>query len=410
MPLLFLCYLFSYLNRVNVGFAKPAMQAELGFSDAVYGLAAGMFFIGYIALEIPSNALMVRIGARRTFSRLIILWSLASGAMVLVSGNTSFYLLRLLLGAAEAGFSAGIVLYLTYVFPSGMRARAMTIITSSLALSGALGAPVSGLIIQNFDGVLGWSGWRWMFMLEALPSLVLGLIAMLTLIDRPDQAKWLTDSEKRAVSAHLAAEQGTVGAGEHRFRDAFRDWRVYVLSFTYFSIFAAASMISFWLPTFIADLGNYSAVEVGLLTALPYVAAGISMILLGWSSDRHHERRWHVGLSAGIGGLALVASVSVTNPLVAILLLSVAASGMLAAAPVFWAVPSAMLRGSAAAAGIAVISVFGALGGFVGPALVGMFRTMTGSTTLPVALLVVVVWIGVFALFAVTREPLREAG
>jgi MFS family permease len=412
IPILFLVYLASYLNRVNVGFAKMQMQGELGFNDAVYGLAAGLFFVGYLAFEIPSNAWMVRIGARKTFSRIIVLWSIASGAMAFVQGPTSFYVLRFALGAAEAGFSAGVVLYLHYMFPAQMRARAMSMITCSIAFSGALGAPVSGVILDRMHGVSGLSGWQWMFLIEALPSLLLGVIVWLALVDRPSEARWLTSAERGAITAELAREEAKHSSAGRNFADAFRNWRVYVLAFSYFTMYAAGSLISFWLPTFIAELGHYSTIQIGFLTALPYIAAGVFMVVLARSSDRRNERRWHCGLSALGGALALIASVYSGNALLSLLLLSIASGGIFASMPVFWAVPSQILTGAAAAAGIALISVAGGLGGLVGPAVAGALRVTTGSSTAPVLVLSGVLALGVLALLVLPMQskPSAAAG
>jgi sugar phosphate permease len=405
MPLLFFCYLGSYVCRINVGFARQPMQSELGFGDAAFGFGAGIFFLGFLALEIPSNALLVRIGARRTFARVIVLWSIASGSMAFIDGTTAFWVLRFALGAAEAGFSAGVLYYMTVWFPGPIRARAIAILTCSSMVGASFAGPISAVIIEQFDQVLGLSGWRWMFLLEAMPSLIMGVIVWRILLDTPSQATWLTDREREAMYGDAVESRESLGPKDHRFVDAFRNRNVYLLAFSYFTMTSGVWLISFWLPTFIAEFGSYSRMQVGFLTALPFVTAGAFMIVLGRSSDRHAERRWHSAVSAAVGGVALLASVHSSNGLVGVLLLSAATAGIFAATPVLLSIPATMLRGPAAAAGLALISMAGGLGGFLSPYITGVLRVWTGSSAAPVAVVTVALWIG--AIVLVTSAPKR---
>ena len=379
VPLMVLGYIAAYLDRVNVGFAKLQMLGDLQFSQTVYGFGAGIFFVGYFLFEVPSNMVLHRIGARRWLARIMISWGIISAAMMFVTTPMSFYVLRFLLGAAEAGFFPGVIYYLTQWYPAARRGRIIAMFMTGVAICSFAGSLISGAIMQAFDGVNGLAGWQWLFLIEALPAIGIGLYFLLRLTDNIQGATWLQPEEKAVLAAQLSAEDSTNPAGT--FKTAFRDWRVWVSSLMYFCCASGLYGLGFWLPTIVADMGVKSTLEIGLLTAIPYGVAGVGMVLVGRSSDRHLERRWHFAVSAAMGGLGLVLSVQFANyPAVALASLTLATLGVLSASPLFWNFPTAFLKGAAAAAGIAIINSIGNLAGFGIPFLVGWIKDATGST------------------------------
>ncbi|HEX7931815.1 MAG TPA: MFS transporter [Paraburkholderia sp.] len=379
VPFLFLCYVFAYLDRVNVGFAKLQMLTDLKFSETTYGLGAGIFFIGYFIFEVPSNIALHRFGARKWIARIMLSWGVLSGAMIFVKTPTTFYVLRFFLGVAEAGFFPGIILYLTYWFPSSRRAKITALFMTGIPIAGVIGGPLSGWILNSFTGMGGLAGWRWLFLLEALPSIIGGIAVLLYLDDKISAAKWLSAEEKSLLEKGLANEAEHIEV--HSAGGAFTNKRVWVLCLCYFGIIMGLYGIGFWLPTLIKASGVTDALNVGLLTMIPYGAAAIAMVLLGRSSDRSKERRWHVALPAVIGAVGLAASTLVAhNVAFAVVSLTVATIGILGALCQFWAIPPAFLGGVAAAAGIALINSVGNLAGFVSPYLVGWIKDMTHST------------------------------
>jgi D-galactonate transporter len=379
IPFLFMCYVFAYLDRVNVGFAKLQMLTDLKFSETIYGLGAGIFFIGYFIFEVPSNIALHRFGARKWIARIMLSWGVLSGAMIFVKTPTAFYVLRFLLGVAEAGFFPGIILYLTYWFPSSRRAKITAMFMTGIPIAGVIGGPLSGWILNSFNGTGGMVGWRWLFLLEALPSIIGGIAVLFYLDDKISAAKWLSAEEKSQLEKGLANESGHIEV--HSASGAFTNRRVWVLCLCYFGIIMGLYGISFWLPTLIKASGVNDAFNVGLLTMIPYGAAAIAMVLLGRSSDRSKERRWHVALPAVIGAIGLVASTLVPHSVaLAVVSLTFATIGILGALCQFWAIPPAFLGGVAAAAGIALINSVGNLAGFVSPYLVGWIKDMTHST------------------------------
>ena len=404
LPFLMLCYVVAYLDRVNVGFAKLQMLEDLGFSDTVYGLGAGLFFIGYFIFEVPSNVILYRVGARIWIGRIMITWGLISAAFVFVSSPAAFYTMRFLLGAAEAGFYPGIILYLTCWYPSDRRARVITVFMTAIPISGIVGGPLSGWIMSSMAGYAGWNGWQWMFLIEALPAVVLGVAAMLYLDNDIASATWLTPGEKALLEANLERDRASV-ADHGSLTALFADRRVWHMCAIYFAVVMGQYGLTFWLPTLIQVSGASGVLEVGLLTAIPYGGAGLAMIWLGRSADRHRERRWHlaVPLLAGAVGVALSAAYgNATWP--AVLCLTLAAAGALSAAPLFWSLPTAFLGGMAAAAGIATINSVGNLAGFVSPYMVGWLRDATGSTETGMYLLAGVLVLGAIG---VLRVPAR---
>ncbi|WP_050491835.1 MFS transporter [Pseudomonas putida] len=380
LPLLFVSYIVSYLDRVNIGFAALRMHQDLGFSDAVYGLGAGIFFIGYVLFEVPSNLLLTRIGARRTIMRIMIAWGVVSSSMMFVQTPQQFYIARFLLGVFEAGFFPGIILYLTFWFPARLRGSVIAVFMSAIAIAGVLGGPLSGWIIGAMDGVHGLHGWQWMFLLEGSPAIVLGILAALLLIDRPEDAKWLSAEERARIAQEVEAP---VAGSSHRLGAVLRDPRVYALALVYFSEMAGLYILGFWLPGMIKGYGVTDPLHIGLLTAVPYLAGGVGMIVIGRHSDAVGERRWHLASCMVLAACALLACTWVPGQLVpGLVTLSVAAVGLYASMPLFWTIPTRYLGGQAAAGGIALINSLALFGGFTSPTVLGAVKASTGSLDL----------------------------
>ena len=379
IPFLFLCYVFAYLDRVNVGFAKLQMLSDLKFSETIYGLGAGIFFIGYFLMEVPSNLALHRFGARKWIARIMISWGVISAAMIFVKTPTTFYILRFFLGVAEAGFFPGIILYLTYWYPASRRSKITALFMTGIPIAGVVGGPLSGWILQRFHNVNGMPGWQWLFLLEAIPSLVTGVVTFFYLNDKIRDAKWLSIEEKALLERGLANESGKIEV--HNAGGAFKSCRVWVLCACYFGIIMGLYGISFWLPSLIKASGVTDELNIGLLTMIPYGFAAIGMVMIGRSSDRTKERRWHVALPAVLGAAGLVVSTFVPHqPALAVLALTFATIGILGALCQFWSIPPAFLGGAAAAAGIALINSVGNLAGFVSPYVVGWIKDATRST------------------------------
>lgn len=377
LPFLLLCYVFAYLDRVNIGFAKLQMQQDIGISDAVYGLGAGIFFLGYVMFEVPSNLLLARVGARKTISRIMVLWGATSACMLFVTDATSFYVLRFLLGVFEAGFAPGMIFYLTYWYSGARMARVMAVVMLAGPIGGMLGGPVSTWIMTAFAGAHGLAGWQWMFLIEGLPCVLIGIVAFRYLDDRPQDAKWLDDRERALLAADIGQHQA---GGHHDFRMVLRDVRVYLLALGYFCLISGIYAVSFWLPTILKAAGVADTMEIGLYSALPYVAAAMFMVVFARSSDRWQERRWHCALLAFAGAAALaVATMTASHLALALTSITIATACMWASYTVFWAIPSSYLRGPAAAGGIALINSIGLLGGFLSPTLIGAVKGLTGS-------------------------------
>jgi len=382
LPFLLICYLFAYLDRVNIGFAKLQMQSDLGFSDAAYGVGAGIFFIGYVLFEIPSNLMLPRIGARKTFSRILVLWGITSACMLFVRDVPMFYAMRFLLGIFEAGFAPGMIYYLSCWYGPQRMARAIAIVFLAGPIGGILGAPASAWLMTSLAGAGNLAGWQWMFLVEGLPCVVLGLLALKLVPNKPSEATWLTDQERRMLEADL----GHVGAAHsHSFRAVARDRRIYVLAFAYFCIIAAIYAISFWLPTLIKAQGVTDTVQLGWYAAVPYIGAAFGMYYMGRRSDRKNERRFHCAVPALAGGVLLAASTLADGHLfLTLALLTLGTTALWMTYTVFWAIPPAYLKGPAAAGGIALINTIGLSGGFWGPAIIGWAKTATGNLHLGV--------------------------
>ncbi|MBV9081919.1 MAG: MFS transporter [Acidobacteriaceae bacterium] len=385
IPFLFLCYIFAYLDRVNVGFAKLQMQGDLRMSDAVYGTAAGIFFIGYLFFQVPCNLALQRIGAKYWLGPIMIVWGIVSACTMLVKSGTGFYTVRFVLGIVESGFFPGVILYLTFWYTRKHRAKMVAAFMTAIPLSGLLGGPLSGWILDNLSSFGGLRGWQWLFLIEAAPSVIAGVMAMLFLQDNPRSAKWLDENERSFLIDRLEAEEAVkraAGAERHGVADAFRNYRVWLLCLVYFGTVTANYGIQFWLPQILKDTLTKDPLRIGLLTAIPYTTAAITMVLVGHHSDVTQERRWHVALAAVAGALGLAASAIPGIPgVVGLIALTVASASVVSASSTFWSLPTSYLSGSAASAGIAWINSIGNLGGFAGPYLVGKIRDATHSTT-----------------------------
>ena len=379
VPFLLLCYVVAYLDRVNVGFAKLQMLSDLQFSETVYGLGAGIFFIGYFLFEVPSNVILHKVGARIWIARIMITWGVISAAMMFVTTPTMFYVLRFLLGIAEAGFFPGIILYLTYWYPANRRGRTTTFFMTAIALSGVIGGPLSGWAMQAFDGHNGWAGWQWMFLLEGIPSILVGLVVLAYLDDRIAHARWLSDDEKALLQRNIASEDAH--KEDPPIGTVLSSPRVWLMSAIYFCFVMGLYGVSFWLPTIIKQTGVKGALDIGLLTAIPYGCAVVGMVVVAFSADRSGERRWHIAIPAVLGALGLVLSVQWhDSTALAMVALTLATIGILTTLPLFWSLPTAFLAGTGAAAGIALINSLGNLAGFLSPYAVGWLKDLTHST------------------------------
>ena len=378
IPFLILAYFLAYLDRVNLGFAALTMNADLKFSPLVFAWGAGIFFIGYFIFEVPSNLALEKFGASRWIARIMVTWGVISALMAAVSGETSFYILRFLLGVAEAGFFPGIILYLSYWFPARQRATATSLFMAAAPLSTVLGSPLSSALLE-MNGVWGLKGWQWMFLLEALPAVVLGFVVLAYMTDRPEQAKWLADDERAWLSETMNAERAAKAATSgHSIWKGLADPRVLALALVYFGTSAGLYTLGVWAPQIIKGFG-LSNMAVGFLNAVPPTVAVIAMYLWSWHSDKTNERTWHVVLAclAAAIGLALAGlSSTVVSVVAALVLVNV---GISAAKPPLWSMPTLFLSGPAAAAGIATINSIGNLGGFFGPAMIGWIKDQTGS-------------------------------
>ncbi len=407
LPFLFLCYVFAYLDRVNVGFAKLQMMNDLGLSEAVYGMGAGMFFAGYLMFEVPSNIVMLKVGARAWITRIMVTWGLISAGMMFVKSPASFYILRFLLGVAEAGFFPAILLYLTYWFPSGRRGKVTALFMTGIPMSGVIGGPLSGVIMGTMDKVGGYHAWQWVFVLEAIPTIFFGCMAWFYLDDKVADAKWLNESEKSLIEHDLSQDQQ--GKHLHSLRDGLINPRVWLLSSIYLFFTMGLYGISFWLPTIIKASGVSSPFDIGMLTMIPYAAATVTMILVGRSSDVRRERRWHLALAGLAGAVGLTWSAAYAdNTAVAMLALTLATMGIITTISQFWLLPPAILSGAAAATGIALANSVGSVSGMIAPYMLGVVKTMTNSTNAGVIAIACCLLVGCVLVFAIPAKAVNR--
>jgi ACS family tartrate transporter-like MFS transporter len=383
VPYLLLLYVIAWLDRVNIGFAALQMNADMGFSSAVYGFGAGIFFLGYALFEVPSNLILARVGARRWIARIMVTWGLISVLMMFVQGKWSFYVLRFALGVAEAGFLPGIIYYLSQWFPKAERARAVSWFMIGIPLSTVIGGPIAGALLQ-LDGLHGLQGWQWLFLIEGLPAVLLGFVTWFLLPDTPRDVRWLSDAEKEQVIARLDAERRATEsrhAASGSLLLALTHPTVWLLCVVLFCCQTGSYGLNLWIPQIVKGLSAESDLVVGFISAIPYIGATFAMLWLGASSDRTGERFLHVAIPSFIGAAGFVASAFLLSPLPGMIALTIAAMGDLATRGPFWALPPRFLSGSALAAGIALINTVGSLGGFVGPTMVGYVREVTGGFT-----------------------------
>ncbi len=407
LPFLFVCYVVSYLDRVNVGFAALTMNAHIGLTATSFGIGAGLFFLGYFIAEIPSNLIMMRVGARLWIARIMITWGLVSAATAFVNGPIQFGIARFLLGLGEAGFVPGVFLYLSLWFPSAVRARATALFLLGIPVANIIGSPISGALVQ-VEG-FGLAGWQWLLILEALPAVILGIVCLFVLTDRPEKAQWLTHAEREVLVAQLAEERAAIEKKHPMtLAQALRNWRVLTLAAINFCAIIGSLGIGLWLPQMIKQLGLATSL-VGFVTAIPYLCGAVAMVVWGRLSDRGRDRTIYPAISLFVGAAALTASALTPTPLLTIAALCVAVMGINSFVATFWAVPSSFLTGRAAAGGIAMIVSIGNLGGFAGPYLIGLVRDLSGGFTAPLLAVGGILLVGALTMLAFGRQVRRDA-
>nr|WP_246262205.1 MFS transporter [Aromatoleum evansii] len=375
-----LLYFIAYIDRVNIGFAALTMKEDLGFTASILGFGAGIFFWGYFLFEVPSNIVLHKVGARMWIARVMVTWGIISGAMAFVEGPTSFYVMRFLLGAAEAGFFPGIILYLSYWFPARHRAGVTAFFMAAAPLSTALGSPISAALLE-MDGVMGMQGWQWMFILEAVPALILGVVVFFYMTDKPEQARWLKDDERAWLVKAMNEENASkAGSAKHGILSGLANPKVLALAMIYFGTSAGLYTLGIWAPQIIKQLG-VSSMTVGFLNAIPPIVSVVAMVLWSRHSDRTGERTWHVILACLAAATGLVVAGGASTVVGLIAALTLVNVGISCAKPPLWSMPTTFLSGAAAATGIATINSIGNLGGFAGPAMIGWVKDQTGSFT-----------------------------
>jgi MFS family permease len=406
IPFLFLCYILAYLDRVNVGFAKLQMLKDLSLSDAAFATGAGIFFIGYFFFEVPSNVLLKKFGARLWIARIMISWGVISACMIFVKGEWSFYALRFLLGLAEAGFFPGIIFYLTLWYPSKHRSTRTAWFVAAIAVSGVIGNPVSGWIMDQLSGAMGLAGWQWLFLAEGIPSILVGFWVIYYLESSIEEAKWLTAEEKALLASNLLTEDQH--KTQHKLIDAFTSGKVWALCAIYFTLMIGLYGITFWLPTIVKAFGIKGYFKVGLVTAIPYGVAVIGMIVLSHHSDKTGERRLHYVLNVTAGAIALILSgVFASQPVLAIIFLSIGTLGVIGSMPLFWPLPSAFLAGTAAAAGIGIVNSVGNLGGYVGPNIPIWAKAVSSDKSAALYFIAAILMVGALLTYVFIPKTLR---
>ena len=406
VPFLFFCYILAYLDRVNVGFAKLQMLQDLSLGDAAFATGAGIFFIGYFFFEVPSNVLLKKFGARMWIARIMISWGVISGCMIFVKGEWSFYAMRFLLGLAEAGFFPGVIYYLTLWYPSRLRSTRTAWFVAAIAVSGVVGNPISGWIMDVLSGAMKLAGWQWLFLSEGIPSILVGGLVIFYLDSSIAEAKWLTPEEKALLARNLEAEDKH--KTDHKLVDAFTSGKVWVLCAIYFTLMIGLYGIAFWLPTIVKAFGLKGYLRVGLITAIPYGVAVIGMILLSNHSDKTGERRLHYVANVVAGAVGLILSgVFASNPVLAIIFLSLGTLGVIGSMPLFWPLPSAFLAGTAAAAGIGIVNSVGNLGGYVGPNIPVWARHFSSDSSAALYIIAGILMVGAILTFLFIPRTLR---
>lgn len=377
VPFIMALYLIAFIDRVNIGFAALTMNEDLGFSPTVFGIGAGIFFIGYFLFEVPSNLILNKVGARIWIARVMITWGLVSGAMAFIQGTTSFYTLRFLLGIAEAGFFPGIILYLSFWFPARRRAAVTAMFMAAAPIATAIGSPISGALLE-MHGFLGLTGWQWMFLIEAVPAIVLGVVVLFYLTDRPEKANWLTTEERNWLVETMAKENAGKSKASHSVWSGLADRRVLALALVYFGTSAGLYTLGIWAPQIIKEFG-LSSFQVGMLNSIPAIFAVVGMVLWARHSDKSGERTWHVVAACLFASAGLAFATGATTVFAVLAALTLVNIGISASKPPLWSMPTLFLSGPAAAAGIATINSIGNLGGFVGPSMIGWIKDVTGS-------------------------------
>lgn len=407
LPFLFVCYVISYIDRVNIGFAKLQLLQDLKLDDTVFGVAAGMFFIGYVIFEVPSNLLAARVGVRRTLLRIMVLWGGLTIAQMFTRSAATLHTLRFLLGAAEAGFFPAVVLYLTWWFAPERRGRIMSLFVMAVPVAGAIGGPLAGWIMSRLHGDLGLAGWQWLFLVEGVPAIVLGIAAWFVLDDKPADARWLDDDEKARIDAALRAGHAAQPLAAHapsRFRDALTNPRVYLMAAIYFCIFMALNAIGFWIPTLLREIGVHRLDEIGWLSGAISTCTALGIVLIGRRSDRRADRRWYVaGCGFASAACFVLLPLGAHSVALTFVLLAVASTGIYGALSLFWTIPMAYLREGAAAGGFAMIAAIGALGGAVSPWLIATLKALTGSLYPGAAVIGALLALGMTSVLWVTR-------
>ncbi|HJQ61121.1 MAG TPA: MFS transporter [Vineibacter sp.] len=410
LPLLIICYIIAFLDRINIGFAQLQMKQTLPFSDAAYAFGAGVFFIGYFLFEVPSNLMLEKIGARKTLLRIMFLWGLCAAGMAFVNDTTTFYILRFLLGAFEAGFFPGIILYLTYWYPSARRCKAIAVFMTGTAIAYVIAGPSSGWIMKYMDGLYGYHGWQWLFVVQGLPASVLGIVAYLYLKDRPEDANWLTPAEKASLRNHLDNDARIVASASHgSIWGLIRDPKIYTLSIVYFLLLGTAYTMIFWAPTLIKSWGVKDLGMIGVLSAIPALFGIVGMVLIGRSSDKRQERRWHFVFSVALCALGLAITIVTLGNLVPSLIgLCIFSIGSSAATPVFFSGVSEYMPRKTAAGGIALVSSLGNLGPAALPVVTTWINTATG-TPVNSMYLVIALYAVAGAILAYVMRPVDSA-
>jgi ACS family tartrate transporter-like MFS transporter len=402
VPFLVLCYFLAFIDRINVSVAALTMNRDLGFTQAVFGFGAGLFFVTYFFFEVPSNLILQKVGARRWIARIMVSWGLVAGAMAFVQGETSFYALRLLLGVAEAGFFPAVLFYLSYWFPEAYRGRVFSYFLAAVPLAGIIGFPLSGLLL-GMDGIMGLKGWQWLYLLEALPSVIVGVIAFFYLTDQPSDAAWLPEMERSWLIQRLSVEANRPKQSRPGNWSNLLDLRVICFAGIHFCGNLAIYGLGFFLPQIVKALG-VTDFRASLVAALPYVVGAAGMLFWGWRSDRVGNRRSNVFLPFVLSAFGFLGAASSSDPYLMMASLCLASFGCLGYAPVFWTLPTALLSGAASAIAIAAINSVGNLAGFLGPFTVGYLRDATGSFSAGLFASAAVMAIGAILILLSTRD------